>query len=53
MKSNELDRKVARSGAKFLYQEGTSHRYYTIKAWYSQFRCTGQKKCQQGYVTRF
>ncbi|GHT51271.1 hypothetical protein AGMMS49982_08260 [Bacteroidia bacterium] len=28
MKSSELDRKVARAGAKFLYQEASSHKYY-------------------------
>lgn len=28
MKSSELDRKVRRSGAKFLYQDASSHKYY-------------------------
>lgn len=31
MKSNELDRKVSRTEAKFLYQEGSSHKYYEYK----------------------
>jgi len=28
MKSSELDRRVRRSGAKFLYQDASSHKYY-------------------------
>jgi predicted RNA binding protein YcfA (HicA-like mRNA interferase family) len=28
MKSRELDRRVQRSGAKFLYQDASSHKYY-------------------------
>jgi len=28
MKSRELDRKVQQSGAKFLYQDASSHKYY-------------------------
>jgi predicted RNA binding protein YcfA (HicA-like mRNA interferase family) len=28
MKSRELDRRVQRAGAKFLYQDGSSHKYY-------------------------
>jgi len=28
MKSRELDRKVTQAGAKFLYQDASSHKYY-------------------------
>jgi predicted RNA binding protein YcfA (HicA-like mRNA interferase family) len=28
MKSSELDRKVQRAGAQFLYQDASSHKYY-------------------------
>ena len=28
MKSRELDRKVMQAGAKFLYQDASSHKYY-------------------------
>jgi predicted RNA binding protein YcfA (HicA-like mRNA interferase family) len=28
MKSSELNRKAVQAGWKFLYQDGTSHRYY-------------------------
>ena len=30
MKSSELDRRVRRAGAKFLYQDASSHRYYEL-----------------------
>jgi predicted RNA binding protein YcfA (HicA-like mRNA interferase family) len=30
MKSSELDRKVRQSGAKFLYQDASSHKFYEI-----------------------
>jgi len=30
MKSSELDRRVRRAGAKFLYQDASSHRYYIL-----------------------
>jgi predicted RNA binding protein YcfA (HicA-like mRNA interferase family) len=28
VKSSELDRKVRQAGARFLYQDGSSHKYY-------------------------
>jgi len=28
MKSRELDKRVQQAGAKFLYQDGSSHKYY-------------------------
>jgi len=31
MKSSELDRRVRRAGAKFLYQDGSIHKYYKLK----------------------
>ena len=31
MKSRELDRRVQKSGAKFLYQDASSHKYYDFK----------------------
>jgi len=30
MKSRELDRRVQQSGAIFLYQDGSSHKYYEL-----------------------
>ena len=30
MKSRELDRRVKQSGAKFLYQDASSHKYYEL-----------------------
>jgi len=30
MKSSELDRRVRRAGAKFLYQDSSSHKYYEL-----------------------
>ena len=30
MKSSELDRKARRAGAKFLYQDASSHKYYML-----------------------
>jgi predicted RNA binding protein YcfA (HicA-like mRNA interferase family) len=30
MKSSELDRRVRQAGAKFLYQDSSSHRYYEL-----------------------
>jgi predicted RNA binding protein YcfA (HicA-like mRNA interferase family) len=31
MKSSELDRRVRQAGARFLYQDASSHRYYEFK----------------------
>jgi len=49
MKSRELDNRVKRAGAEFLYQDASSHKYYNFSA----SHIMALKKYQQVHATEF
>jgi predicted RNA binding protein YcfA (HicA-like mRNA interferase family) len=52
MKSNELKRKVEQAGAKFLYQDATSHRYYELNGQFFGVPIHGSKEVPTGTCSK-
>ncbi|MDR2680375.1 MAG: type II toxin-antitoxin system HicA family toxin [Tannerella sp.] len=48
MKSRELDKKVQQSGAKFLYQDASSHKYYELNGLVFSVPYHGAKEVPSG-----
>jgi len=52
VKSRELDRKVQHAGAKFLYQDASSHRYYIFNGIVFSVPYHGAKEVPTGTCKR-
>ena len=52
MKSRELDKRVQQAGAEFLYQDGSSHKYYRFNGVVFGVPCHGAKEVPTGTCSK-
>jgi len=52
MKTSELDRRVRQAGAKFIYQDASSHKYYRLNGYFFCVPYHGAKEVPTGTCRR-